>query len=91
MLIAGVGDLTKFCVGIVNLLRLGVKTGRFNISVIDSIFFTSSNSKFEIQKKVNLCHTLKVFLADGNVLLKRLLGKINHVRREEWLSVRLIL
>ena len=85
-----IGNLGKLFVGVEDLLGLSVKTGRVDISVVNTIFLSSGDSEFEFKKDVELGKLLHVFLADGNVLLKGLLGKVKHVRREKGLSVLLV-
>jgi hypothetical protein len=81
-----VGDLGKLLIGVENFLWLSVQTGRVNIRVINTIFLSSSHTELEFKKDANLGEFLKVGLADGNVLLKGLLGEIKHVGGEEGLS-----
>lgn len=83
----GVRDLAQLFVGIPDLLGLSVETAGVNVRVINTIFLASGNTKLEFKQDVALGHSLHVLLADGNVLLKRLLGQVKHVGREEWLTV----
>ena len=82
-----VGDRAKLFVGIHDLFGLCVQTRRVNVRVVDTVFLTTGHTEFELQENVKLGKLLHVFLADGNVLLEGLLGKIKHVRREKGLAV----
>ena len=83
----GIGNRRKLFVGVHDLLGLSVKAARVNISVINTIFFTSSYTEFEFKKNVNLGEFFHVILADCNVLFEGFLGKIKHMRREKGFSV----
>jgi len=65
-----VGDLAEFFVGIKYILGLGVKTGRVYSSVIDAILFSSSDTKLELKKNIDLGELLHVLLADMNVFFQ---------------------
>lgn len=80
----GIGDLGKLLVSIPNLFRLGVKTGRVDIGVVNTVLFSTSDTELEFEKDVNLGEFLHVFLADCDVLFEGLFGKIKHMGREEW-------
>mmetsp|Transcript_7207 Transcript_7207/g.17625 ORF Transcript_7207/g.17625 Transcript_7207/m.17625 type:complete len:365 (-) Transcript_7207:37-1131(-) len=86
----GVLDLGKLFVGVPDFLGLGVKTVGVDVSVINTIFLSSGDTEFELEKDVELGEFLHVFLADANVLFEGFLGKIKHVRGEKRFSVLLV-
>merc|ERR1719343_856681 len=80
-------DLRKLFVGVPNLFRLGVKAVGVDISVIDTVFFTSRDTEFELEHDIELGELLHVLLADTDVFFKGFLGKVKHVRGEERVSL----
>mmetsp|Transcript_25669 Transcript_25669/g.47830 ORF Transcript_25669/g.47830 Transcript_25669/m.47830 type:complete len:355 (+) Transcript_25669:483-1547(+) len=86
----GVGNLGELFIGVINFLGLSVKTSRVNVSVINTILFSSSDTEFELEQDIELGEFLHVFLANGNILLQRFLRKVKHVGREKRLSVDLV-
>ena len=86
----GVLDLGQLFVGVPDFLGLGVKTVVVDISVVNTIFLSSGNTEFELEKDVELGELLHVFLADTNVLFEGFLGKIKHVGREKRESLFLV-
>lgn len=80
-------DLAKGIVDIPDVFRLSVQAVVVNSGVVDTIFFTTSDSDFHLKPKSDLRHTLKVLCASGNVLLFGFLRKIQHVGREQRLAV----
>jgi len=86
----GVLDLGKLFVGVPDFLRLSVKTVGVDISVVNTIFLSSGDTEFELEKDVKLGELLHVFLADANVLFEGFLGKIKHVGGEKRESLFLV-
>ena len=56
------------------LLRLSVEAGGVNIGVVNAILLTTGDTQLHLQEQVDLGHALQVLLADGDVLLQRLLS-----------------
>ena len=86
----GAWDLGKLFVGVHDFLGLSVKTGRVDVTVVNTIFLSSGYTEFEFQKDVKLGELLHVFLADGNVLFEGFLGEVKHVRGEKRFAVFLV-
>mmetsp|Transcript_44004 Transcript_44004/g.104794 ORF Transcript_44004/g.104794 Transcript_44004/m.104794 type:complete len:291 (-) Transcript_44004:563-1435(-) len=84
-----VGHGGEFLVDLPNLLRLRVETGRVHIRVVHAILLAASHTQLHLQQYVDLGHSLQVLLANGNVLLQRLLRQVQHVGREEGLAMHL--
>mmetsp|Transcript_26770 Transcript_26770/g.56048 ORF Transcript_26770/g.56048 Transcript_26770/m.56048 type:complete len:442 (+) Transcript_26770:87-1412(+) len=80
-------DLAQLFVSVHDFFGLSVKTRRVDISVINTVFFSSSDTQFEFEQDVHLGEFFHVFLANGNVFFQRFFGKIKHVRRKEGFSV----
>lgn len=72
-------DLGKLFVRVPDFFGLGVKTVGVDISVINTIFFSSGDTEFEFKKNVKLGELFHVLFADSNVLFEGFLGKIKHV------------
>ena len=86
----GVFDLGKLFVGVHDFFWLSVKTGRVDISVINTIFFSSGYTEFEFQKDVKLGELFHVILADADVFFEGFLGEVKHVRGEKRFTVFLV-
>mmetsp|Transcript_10117 Transcript_10117/g.33287 ORF Transcript_10117/g.33287 Transcript_10117/m.33287 type:complete len:526 (-) Transcript_10117:16-1593(-) len=71
-----------------HLLGLGVEVLRVRILVVHPVLLAARDAKLHLEQHVELGHPLHVLDADGDVLLERLLGQVEHVRREERLAVR---
>lgn len=76
-------NLGELLVRVEDLLGLGVEAGRVDVSVVDTVLLSSGHTKLELEKNSNLGELLKVRLADADVLLEGLLGKVEHVRAEK--------
>ena len=85
-----VRDGTELLVHLVDLLRLGVQVLKGNVAVVNTVLLAAGDTELHFQKDANLRHAGKVVLADVNVLLDGLLGKVDHVRGEERLAVLLV-
>mmetsp|Transcript_8525 Transcript_8525/g.20531 ORF Transcript_8525/g.20531 Transcript_8525/m.20531 type:complete len:275 (+) Transcript_8525:580-1404(+) len=82
-----VSDLRKFLVDGVDLFGRSVELFGVDVFVVDTVFFSSSDTDFHFHPNLHLGHALEIFLANGNVFFIRLFGKIKHVAREERLAV----
>ena len=85
-----VRDGTELLVHLVNLLGLGVQVLQGNVGVVNAILLAASDAELHFQQDANLRHAGEIVLANVNVLLDGLLGKVDHVRREEGLAVLLV-
>jgi hypothetical protein len=85
-----ISDLREGLVDIPDILRLGIEGSVINVLVVNTIFFTTSDTNLHLKKTAKGCETLQVLEANLNVLLLGLFGKIQHVRREEGLTVSLV-
>jgi hypothetical protein len=85
-----ISDLREGPVDIPDILRLGIEGSIINVLVVNTIFFTTSDTNLHLKKTAKGCETLQVLEANLNVLLLGLFGKIQHVRREEGLTVSLV-
>mmetsp|Transcript_26817 Transcript_26817/g.49284 ORF Transcript_26817/g.49284 Transcript_26817/m.49284 type:complete len:265 (-) Transcript_26817:277-1071(-) len=81
--------LGQFLINLCDLLRLGIQVLGIGILIVHAILLTACDAQLHLQQDVDLSHTLQVLLADLNVLLKRLLREINHVRGEERFAMQL--
>mmetsp|Transcript_11226 Transcript_11226/g.31719 ORF Transcript_11226/g.31719 Transcript_11226/m.31719 type:complete len:248 (+) Transcript_11226:622-1365(+) len=85
-----VRDGTELLVNLVNLLRLGVQVLKGNVGVVNAILLAAGDAELHFQQDANLRHAGEIILADVNILLDGLLGKVDHVRGEERLAVLLV-
>lgn len=85
-----ISDLREGLVDIPDILRLGIEGSVINAFVVDTIFLTTSDTDLHLEKTAEGCKALQVLETDLNVLLLGFLGKIQHVRREEGLTVSLV-
>ena len=76
-------NLGELLVRVEDLLGLGVEAGGVDVSVVDTVLLSSGHTELELKKNSNLGEFLKVRLADADVLLEGLLGKVKHVRAEK--------
>jgi hypothetical protein len=81
------GDGGEGVVDVEDVLGLGVEGRVVDVRVVDTVLLTTGDTDLHLEPLVDLGHALEVLLADLDVLLLRLLGKVEHVRREEGLSV----
>lgn len=70
-------------VDIPDILRLGVKLGVIDTSVVDTVLLTASNTNFHFEPDAEGGHAFEVLDASGNIIFFALLGKVKHVRGEE--------
>jgi len=82
-------DLAQSSMDIVDVFRLGVKSGIVDSSVVHTIFLSTSDADLHFEPETEGSHSPEVFYADLDVLVLRLLRKIEHVGREERLLVNL--
>ncbi len=80
-------DFRELSVNVPNILWLGVEGGIVNVLIVHAVFLTASNANFHFKEKAHWCHSLEIALANLNVLGLGLFGEIEHVRREERLSM----
>ena len=59
----------------------------FNVFVVDTIFFTTSDTNFHFQPLVHFSHSLEVFGTSGNVFVIRFFRQIQHMGGEQWSTV----
>ena len=83
------GNGRKSLVDVVNVLGLSVEGVVVNILIVDTILLTTGNTDLHLEPEAERRHALEVLHAGSNVLLLRLLRKIEHVRGEERLPVTL--
>jgi len=83
-------DFAQRVVDLMNIAALRVKRSVVDISVINAVFFTASDTDFHLKPNTNLIHPLKVLAADGNILFFGLFRKVEHMRGEEGLLVLLV-
>mmetsp|Transcript_2361 Transcript_2361/g.4505 ORF Transcript_2361/g.4505 Transcript_2361/m.4505 type:complete len:348 (+) Transcript_2361:218-1261(+) len=86
---ARVRHLGERLVHLPDLLRLGVEVLGVDVLVVDAVLLATRDAQLHLQKHAHLTHALEVLLANLDVLVKRLLGEVDHVRREERLAVHL--
>mmetsp|Transcript_32051 Transcript_32051/g.52958 ORF Transcript_32051/g.52958 Transcript_32051/m.52958 type:complete len:267 (+) Transcript_32051:612-1412(+) len=84
------GNLHKSLVRLPNFLWCGVQILLVNVSVVNTIFFTSSDTEFHLEQHTNLGKAREVVFTDGKVLFEWLFRQVNHVRREKRLTVILV-
>lgn len=77
-------------VDVIDVGRLGIQTLLVNTGVINAILLTASDTDLHLEPETERGHTLEVLLANLNILLFGLLGKVQHVRGEEGLAVLLV-
>mmetsp|Transcript_9915 Transcript_9915/g.23855 ORF Transcript_9915/g.23855 Transcript_9915/m.23855 type:complete len:419 (+) Transcript_9915:316-1572(+) len=82
-----VGDRAESLVDLVHLRRLRVEQRVVDLGVVDAVLLAAGHAQLDLKEQVGLGHALKVLLADRDVLLERLLGEVEHVRREKGLAV----
>mmetsp|Transcript_10119 Transcript_10119/g.33300 ORF Transcript_10119/g.33300 Transcript_10119/m.33300 type:complete len:502 (-) Transcript_10119:7-1512(-) len=84
---AAVGHRRQLLVHLPDLLGLRVQPRRVDVRVVDAVLLAAGDAELHLQQDVALGHALQVLLAGAHVLLERLLGQVQHVRREERLAV----
>lgn len=66
-----------------DVLRLSVELGVIDSGIIDAVLLATGNANLHLEPEANGGHPFEVLLADSDVLLLALLGKVKHVRGEE--------
>ncbi|KAH3677427.1 hypothetical protein OGATHE_000901 [Ogataea polymorpha] len=60
------------------------------VLVVDTVFLTTGDTDLHFKPLAHLGHSGEIFHTCGNVLVVGLLRQVKHVRREQWLTVELV-
>ena len=74
---------TQSFVDIIDILRLSVKLGVVDTSVIDTVLLTASDTDLHLEPDAKGGHALEILDAGCDILLFALLRKVKHVRGEK--------
>mmetsp|Transcript_43146 Transcript_43146/g.73361 ORF Transcript_43146/g.73361 Transcript_43146/m.73361 type:complete len:413 (+) Transcript_43146:320-1558(+) len=84
----GVGHGAEGLVHLPHLGRLRVELGAVHVAVVHAVLLPARDAQLHLQHQIDLGHALHVALADGDVVLERLLREVQHVGRKQGLAVR---
>ena len=76
---------------VVHVLGLGVQAVVVDTSVINAIFFTTRDTYFHLEPDTQRRHAFEILGARRDILILWLLGKIEHVGREQGFLVDLVI
>lgn len=75
-------DRVKSFVDVKDVGRLSVQTLLVDTSVVNTVFFTTSDADLHFEPDTKRSHAFEIFHTTLNILFFRFFGQVEHVRRE---------